>query len=74
MDENPKKGPRDISDLKARLGLKKGGTAASMPAAVPSPLGTPRGDPAMPQPPTPGSVPAAQPRGGVPAPVRRYLP
>ncbi len=30
--EEPKKGSRDISDLKARLGLKKGGAAAPAPA------------------------------------------
>ena len=33
MDENKKPGPRDISDLKARLGLKK---TAAMPAAAPN--------------------------------------
>lgn len=41
LDENKKPGPRDISDLKARLGLKK---TAAMPAAAPTntpPLGAP---------------------------------
>jgi hypothetical protein len=56
LSQSPKKpGARDISDLKARLGLKKGG-----PAAKPKPPGAPGQGAAIP-PPTRG-------RGAVPAP------
>ncbi|MDB4971188.1 MAG: hypothetical protein JWN44_6877 [Myxococcales bacterium] len=44
MDDNKKPGPRDISDLKARLGLKK---AAAMPAAAPNTT-PPTGQPVAP--------------------------
>lgn len=60
MDLEEKKGPRDIGDLKARLGLKKG-TPAAVPA-VPA-AGTPAGVPAVM---TPSSVPAP---GAVPTPA-----
>jgi hypothetical protein len=48
LDENKKPGPRDISDLKARLGLKKA-AAGGMPAAAPNTT-PPAGQPAMPSP------------------------
>ncbi|HUS31945.1 MAG TPA: hypothetical protein VMZ53_25765 [Kofleriaceae bacterium] len=58
-----KAGNRDISDLKARLGLKKGGAAA--PAAAPRANGAPSGGvlapPGMAVPPPPGAVSPAQP-------------
>jgi len=49
LDDNKKPGQRDISDLKARLGLKK---AAAAPAAAPAPQSPtpPHGQPAVPQP------------------------
>src|SRR6185312_9340879 len=49
LDENKKPGPRDISDLKARLGLKK---TAAMPAAAPAPTPA-HGQPATQQQPAP---------------------
>ncbi len=68
MDENKKPGARDISDLKARLGLKKTGTMAAVPgadagpgAAPPpggaAPIPAPFGQPAAP--PSPFAQPAA---------------
>ncbi|RMH37117.1 MAG: hypothetical protein D6689_21285, partial [Deltaproteobacteria bacterium] len=60
LSQSPKKpGARDISDLKARLGLKKGGPAAKpRPASgsVPPPLGA---APAPAPVPPPGAAPAA---------------
>jgi hypothetical protein len=59
LDENKKPGPRDISDLKARLGLKKTGV---MPAASPnttSPVGQSVAQPGY-------GGPAAQPAGPPP--------
>ncbi|MCS6914315.1 MAG: hypothetical protein NZ890_13855 [Myxococcota bacterium] len=60
MADNEKKGPRDISDLKARLGLKK--QPGGIPAPVPAPTGVP---PAVAPP--PASVPPAV--RGIPAPA-----
>lgn len=56
-------GARDISDLKARLGLKKSNTAA--------PGGAPVGPPGMAQPPAPAGIvppPGANIQGSIPAP------
>ncbi len=67
MDENKKPGPRDISDLKARLGLKK---TAAMPAAAPNNT-PPVGQPAQ-QVPPPSSYGAPAPSGyGAPAPQQQ---
>ena len=66
MDENKKPGPRDISDLKARLGLKK---TAAMPAAAPSPT-PPHGQPVTP-PPQGYGAPAPQQPSGPPPPFGR---
>jgi len=59
LSQSPKKpGARDISDLKARLGLKKGGSPAKPPGAggnVPSPMGG-------------GAIPAPTASRAVPAP------
>lgn len=65
MDENKKPGQRDISDLKARLGLKKTGTMAAV-----SPTGLPG------QPAAPGSAPAPipPPVAGIPAPMGNTVP
>jgi hypothetical protein len=58
LDDNKKPGQRDISDLKARLGLKK---TAAMPAAAPPNTTPPRGQ-AIPAPmPNQGSGPTASP-------------
>ncbi len=68
MDENKKPGQRDISDLKARLGLKK---TAAMPAATPAPQAPTTGAQqpvAVPQPVAPSSSgPTAAPRA-IPSP------
>jgi hypothetical protein len=67
LDDNKKPGQRDISDLKARLGLKKTGGTSSSPGdptpppvaappaaqAVPSPFGQPQAQAAAPQPQAP---------------------
>ena len=56
MDDNKKPGPRDISDLKARLGLKKTGV---MPATAPASHATPpTGQPAVPVAPSPVPAPS----------------
>lgn len=75
LDENKKPGQRDISDLKARLGLKK--TAAmpavqpsqtpptgqpSVPAPIPAPVGTSGSGPAPAAIPSPFGQPAPQPQ------------
>lgn len=68
MDENKKPGPRDISDLKARLGLKK---TAAMPAAAPSTT-PPHGQPVQQIPPPSGfGAPAPQQPSGPPPPFGR---
>lgn len=66
MADNDKKGPRDISDLKARLGLKKqpGGAPVPGPAITPPP-GVPTPVPAAAQSPAANLPPALS---GVPAP------
>jgi len=65
LDENKKPGPRDISDLKARLGLKK---TAAMPAAAPTTT-PPHGQPVSQQVPPPSGFGAPAPSGfGAPAP------
>jgi hypothetical protein len=62
LEDNKKPGARDISDLKARLGLKKAAPAATptadasggavpAPAGIPSPFGQPAPAPAAPAPP-----------------------
>jgi hypothetical protein len=69
LDENKKPGPRDISDLKARLGLKKTGV---MPAAAPST--TPAaGQPVVTQQP-PSGYGAPAPSSGPPPPFGRPEP
>lgn len=79
MDENKKPGPRDISDLKARLGLKK---TAAMPAAAPTTT-PPHGQPVQPVPAPSGfgapaqqgfAAPAPQPSGPPPPFGRREEP
>ena len=71
MDENKKPGPRDISDLKARLGLKKTGV---MPAASPNTT-PPAGQPAINQaPPSPYGAPAPAPSREPPPPFGRPEP
>lgn len=70
MDENKKPGPRDISDLKARLGLKK---TAAMPAAAPNttpPTGQPIAPHAVP-PPSGFGAPASTHQAGPPPPFGR---
>ncbi|HXU67684.1 MAG TPA: hypothetical protein VN947_00070 [Polyangia bacterium] len=71
LDENKKPGPRDISDLKARLGLKK---TAAMPAAAPAPTPA-HGQPATQQQPVPPpsgyGAPAPQQPSGPPPPFGR---
>ncbi len=70
LDENKKPGPRDISDLKARLGLKK---TAAMPAAAPNTT-PPHGQPATQQQvPSPSAYapPAPQQPAGPPPPFGR---
>ena len=68
MDENKKPGPRDISDLKARLGLKK---TAAMPAAAPTTT-PPHGAPVQPIPAPSGfGAPASQQQSGPPPPFGR---
>jgi hypothetical protein len=54
LEDNKKPGPRDISDLKARLGLKKTGTMPAVTQSTPQPPGqqqapNPLGQPAQPQ-------------------------
>src|SRR5882724_4570159 len=66
LDENKKPGPRDISDLKARLGLKK---TAAMPAAAPQNT-PPLGQPAT-QAPSGYGAPAPQQPSGPPPPFGR---
>jgi hypothetical protein len=66
VDENKKPGPRDISDLKARLGLKK---TAAMPAASPTTT-PPHGQPVTP-PPSGYGAPAPQQPSGPPPPFGR---
>lgn len=68
MDENKKPGPRDISDLKARLGLKKTGV---MPAAAPNTT-PPTGQPVAPVPPPSYGAPTAP--AGPPPPFGRPAP
>lgn len=71
MDENKKPGPRDISDLKARLGLKK---TAAMPAAAPAPT-PPHGALVQPIPAPSGfGQPAPQQPSGPPPPFGRPEP
>jgi hypothetical protein len=68
LDENKKPGARDISDLKARLGLKKTGV---MPTAAPQgpAATTPQGQPAAGGLPTPvAPQPAAGARAPIPSP------
>jgi hypothetical protein len=67
LDENKKPGQRDISDLKARLGLKK--TAASMPAVNPQGQPVPAPVPAPPgaEPPSPAARQAIPSPFGQPA-------
>ena len=60
MDENKKPGARDISDLKARLGLKKTSTMAAV---------APTGEPAAPH--VPGTAPAP---GAIPSPFGQPAP
>jgi hypothetical protein len=67
LDENKKPGPRDISDLKARLGLKK---TAAMPAAAPGPT-PPTGQPMVPPPSGFGSPGQPQAPAGPPPPFGR---
>jgi len=70
LDENKKPGPRDISDLKARLGLKK---TAAMPAASPTAT-PPHGQPVPSQqvpPPSGFGAPAPQQPSGPPPPFGR---
>ena len=68
LDENKKPGPRDISDLKARLGLKK---TAAMPAAAPATT-PPHGQPVQPIPAPSGfGAPAPQQPSGPPPPFGR---
>jgi hypothetical protein len=68
LDENKKPGPRDISDLKARLGLKK---TAAMPAAAPATT-PPHGQPVQQVPPPSGfGAPASQQPQGPPPPFGR---
>ena len=71
MDENKKPGPRDISDLKARLGLKK---TAAMPAAAPTTTPA-HGQPVSQVPPPSGyGAPAPQQRSEPPPPFGRPAP
>jgi hypothetical protein len=53
LEDNKKPGPRDISDLKARLGLKKTGTMPAVSQSTPQPPGqqapNPLGQPTQPQ-------------------------
>lgn len=70
MDENKKPGPRDISDLKARLGLKKTGV---MPAAAPNTT-PPAGQPSVSQPPPSYAAPAPAQPSGPPPPFGRSEP
>lgn len=75
MADNTKQGPKDITDLKARLGLKKqgGGVPAPGPAGAPSapfapaPIAGPAGV-AAPRPSAGGPVPAPGPVQSVPVP------
>jgi hypothetical protein len=69
LDDNKKPGQRDISDLKARLGLKK---TAAMPAAQPSPT-PPHGQPAAPLP-SPYGQPQSHHNDSPPAPTPRAIP
>jgi hypothetical protein len=62
LDDNKKPGQRDISDLKARLGLKK--TAASMPAVGQPQPTPPHGQPAA----IPSPSPEPQARREIPSP------
>jgi hypothetical protein len=74
LDDNKKPGPRDISDLKARLGLKK--TAASMPAVAPNAT-PPGGQPVQTEPPAPlrrDPFAPQQPSAGPPPPFGRPEP
>jgi hypothetical protein len=70
LDENKKPGPRDISDLKARLGLKK---TAAMPAAAPTTT-PPHGQPGTPSPSGYGAPAPQQPSGPPPPFGRREEP
>ncbi len=74
MDENKKPGPRDISDLKARLGLKKTGV---MPATAPNttpPTGQPAQPAAVPPPSGYGAPTQPQAPAGPPPPFGRPAP
>jgi hypothetical protein len=66
LDENKKPGPRDISDLKARLGLKK---TAAMPAAAPATATQPVSQQVPP--PSGFGAPAPQQPSGPPPPFGR---
>src|SRR5690348_3416141 len=68
LSDSKKTGSRDISDLKARLGLKKGG-AASQTGATPRANGASGGvvpPPGLNLPPPPGLAPAAPPQPVIP--------
>jgi hypothetical protein len=67
LDENKKPGPRDISDLKARLGLKK---TAAMPAAAPATTPA-HGQPVVPPPSGFGAPVQPQAPAGPPPPFGR---
>lgn len=79
MADNEKKGPRDISDLKARLGLKKqaGGAPAPGPASTPAPApipGAPAPAPVKPAAPLPAALTGVPAPGSVPPPPGFTLP
>ncbi len=65
MADNDKKGPRDISDLKARLGLKKQGGAAPGPVPAPVPHASGGFPAALPR---PAQAPLHAALSGIPAP------
>ena len=69
MDDNKKPGQRDISDLKARLGLKK---TAAMPAVTPA--GTPPGGAPVPAPLPSQSAPQPSSGQGLPSPFGQPAP
>jgi hypothetical protein len=78
LEDNKKPGPRDISDLKARLGLKKTGAMPAVTANTAAPAGQappsqqPLASPMMQQPAY--QDPVAQPRAAVPSPFARPAP
>jgi hypothetical protein len=65
LEDNKKQGQRDISDLKARLGLKKTGT---MQAVNPADFPDQNAPTAVTPPPAPAPRPAAPPPPGIPSP------